>query len=295
MSAFTDIPDRGWVAALPERLRPFAQLARLDRPIGTWLLLFPCWWGLALAHSFDIDLYLLFGIGAVVMRGAGCTVNDIWDRKLDAQVERTARRPLASGAVTLAGALMFLVLQLLVALAVAIALGRLAVILAACSLVLVATYPLAKRVTWWPQLMLGFTFNWGAVMAFAVVTGGVGLPPLLLYAAGIFWTLGYDTIYAHQDKQDDKAIGIRSTALLWGEQSKGWIAVCYAATVALIIAAGFSAEHRWAIVVAGGIAALHFAWQVLTVDLDDPANCLSRFQSNRWIGWIILVGLLETW
>lgn len=295
MSAFTDIPDRGWVAALPERLRPYAQLARLDRPIGTWLLLFPCWWGLALAHSLDIDLYLLFGIGAVVMRGAGCTVNDIWDRKLDAQVERTARRPLASGAVTLAGALIFLVLQLLVALVVAVALGRLAVILAACSLVLVATYPLAKRVTWWPQLMLGFTFNWGAVMAFAVVTGSVGLPPLLLYAAGIFWTLGYDTIYAHQDKQDDKAIGIRSTALLWGEQSKRWIAVCYAATVTLIIAAGFSAEHRWAIVAAGGIAALHFAWQVLTVDLDDPATCLSRFQSNRWIGWIILVGLLETW
>ena len=295
MSAFTDIPDQGWVAALPERLRPYAQLARLDRPIGTWLLLFPCWWGLALAHSLDIDLYLLFGIGAVVMRGAGCTVNDIWDRKLDAQVERTARRPLASGAVTLAGALIFLVLQLLVALVVAIALGKLAVILAACSLVLVATYPLAKRVTWWPQLMLGFTFNWGAVMAFAVVTGSVGLPSLLLYAAGIFWTLGYDTIYAHQDKQDDKAIGIRSTALLWGEQSKRWIALCYAATVALIIAAGFSAEHRWAIVAAGGVAALHFAWQVLTVDLDDPANCLSRFQSNRWIGWIVLVGLLETW
>jgi 4-hydroxybenzoate polyprenyltransferase len=295
MSAFTDIPDRGWVAALPERLRPYAQLARLDRPIGTWLLLFPCWWGLALAHSLDIDLYLLFGIGAVVMRGAGCTVNDIWDRKLDAQVERTARRPLASGAVTLPGALIFLVLQLFVALVVAVALGRLAVILAACSLVLVATYPLAKRVTWWPQLMLGFTFNWGAVMAFAVVTGGVGLPPLLLYAAGIFWTLGYDTIYAHQDKQDDQAIGIRSTALLWGEQSKRWIALCYAVTVVLIIAAGFSAEHRWAIVAAGGVAALHFAWQVLTVDLDDPANCLSRFQSNRWIGWIVLVGLLETW
>lgn len=294
-TGFTDIAQTGWVQNLPERLRPFALLARLDRPIGTWLLLFPCWWGLALAHSTDIDWYVLFGIGALVMRAAGCTLNDIWDRKLDGEVERTRGRPLPSGQVTLIEAILFFVALCLIGFGIAAALGWLAIRLAIGIMALVVIYPLMKRVTWWPQLFLGLAFNWGAIIGWAVATDGLNLPAFLLYAAGICWTLAYDTIYAHQDKTDDERLGIKSTARLWGYDSPRWIAGFYAATIILIIAAGFLAEHGWAVVVAGAVAGLVFVWQLATLDLDSPANCLTRFKSSQAIGWIILIGLLATW
>jgi 4-hydroxybenzoate polyprenyltransferase len=294
-NGFTDIPQTGWVQNLPERIRPFALLARLDRPIGTWLLLFPCWWSLALAHSFDVDWYVLFGIGALAMRSAGCTLNDIWDRNLDGAVERTRGRPLPSGQVSLIEALLFFVVLCLIGLGVAVSLGWLAVRLSIGIMALVVTYPLMKRITWWPQLFLGLAFNWGALVGWAVATDSVALPAFLLYAAGICWTLGYDTIYAHQDKADDAELGIKSTARLWGVDSPRWIAGFYAAAVLLIVAAGFVAEHGWAVVAAGGLAGLVFLWQVATVDLDDQQNCLTRFKSNGLVGWIVLVGLLATW
>ena len=288
----SDIPRQGWVASLPVWARPFARLARLDRPIGTWLLLFPCWWGLALAGSRDLVLYLLFAVGAVVMRGAGCTINDIIDRDLDGRVARTADRPLPSGDVTLFGAFAFLALELLLGLAVLLWLKPLAIWLGVLSLVIVATYPAMKRITWWPQIFLGLAFNWGVLMGWATVREELGIAPLLLYLAGIFWTLGYDTIYAHQDKEDDARIGIKSTALRLGSASRVWIAGFYAVMVLLM---ALSAALVGNILIALPfllLAGLHAAWQVRRIDLDDPQSCLAMFRANRVIGWLVLAAYL---
>src|SRR5437868_4516794 len=219
----TDIPRDGWVARLPRALRPYARLARLDRPIGTWLLLFPCWWGLALAGSHEVILYGLFGLGAVLMRGAGCTLNDIADRDFDRMVARTATRPLAAREITVLQAAMFMGLQLAVSLAILLSLDRVAIALGVASLGLVAIYPFMKRITWWPQVFLGLAFNWGALMGYAAVRGAIEWPSVLLYAGGIAWTLGYDTIYAHQDKEDDARIGVKSSARRLGDTSKPWL------------------------------------------------------------------------
>ena len=275
----SDIPRTGLIASLPGWARPYARLARLDRPIGTWLLLFPCWWGVALAGSRDLFLYLLFAAGAVVMRGAGCTINDIIDRDLDGRVARTADRPLPSGAVTLTGAFIFLAVQLLLGLGV-------------LSLVIVATYPVMKRVTSWPQIFLGLAFNWGVLMGWATVRGSLAAAPLLLYLSGIFWTLGYDTIYAHQDKEDDARIGIKSTALRLGARSRIWIACFYAAMIVLMIAAAALIGTIWIALPLLLLAALHAAWQVWRVDFDDPADCLRMFRANRVIGWLVLAAYL---
>jgi 4-hydroxybenzoate polyprenyltransferase len=288
----SDIPTSGWVAGLPGWAQPFARLARLDRPIGTWLLLFPCWWGLALAGSRDVLLYLLFAVGAVVMRGAGCTINDIIDRDLDARVARTADRPLPSGAVTLFGAFLFLGLELLLGLAILLLLPPLAIGLGVLSLVIVATYPLMKRVTWWPQIFLGLAFNWGVLMGWATVRENLTAAPLLLYLAGIFWTLGYDTIYAHQDKEDDARIGIRSTALRLGRQSRLWVAGFYAAMILLMMAAAALVGTLWIALPFLLLAALHAAWQVWKIDFDDPQDCLAMFRANRVIGWLVLAAYL---
>src|SRR3954469_13094747 len=284
----TDIPRGGWVARLPRTLRPYARLARLDRPIGTWLLLFPCWWGLALAGSRDLFLYVLFAVGAVVMRGAGCTINDIIDRDLDGRVARTADRPLPSGAVTLTGAFAFLALELLLGLAILLLLRPLAIWVGVLSLVTIATYPLMKRVTWWPQIFLGLAFNWGVLMGWATVRENLTAAPLLLYLAGIFWTLGYDTIYAHQDKEDDAEIGIKSTALRLGAQSRRWIAGFYAVMILLMLAAASLVGTLWIALPFLLLAALHAAWQVWKIDFDDPQNCLAMFRANRVIGWLVL-------
>ena len=266
---------------------------RLDRPIGTWLLLFPCWWSLALAWRgwSDLWLFALFGIGAVVMRGAGCTYNDICDKDFDAQVARTADRPLPSGEVSVPRARIFLGLQLLVGLAILLALPRYAVWVGAASLALVFTYPLMKRITFWPQIFLGFTFNWGALLGWAAIREDIAWPAALLYVGGIFWTLGYDTIYAHQDKRDDPAAGVKSTALRLLFVSRPWIAAFYASTIVLFAASGIADGLRWPFLVGLALAAAQLAWQVWDAYLDDPKDCLAKFRSNRLFGWLMLAGI----
>jgi 4-hydroxybenzoate polyprenyltransferase len=292
----TDILGGDWIDRhAPAALRPYLRLARLDRPIGTWLLLFPCWWSAALAAEGMPDLWLmaLFAIGAVVMRGAGCTVNDILDRDFDARVERTRGRPIPSGQVGVGQALAFLVLLLLAGLAVLVQLDPLAVVLGAASLLLVFTYPLMKRITWWPQAFLGLTFNWGALLAWAAVRGTLDLPALLLYAGGLFWTLGYDTIYAHQDKEDDVLIGVKSSALRLGGASPFWIQVFYALAGLLFLAAGFAAGLPfpwWPVLFLPAL--LQLLWQARAWRMDDPADCLAKFRSNRWFGWLMLAAIL---
>ena len=291
----TDIQSGDWAGRYaPPALLPYIRLARLDRPIGTWLLLFPGWWGIALAAPGwpDWRLMALFAIGAVAMRGAGCTLNDIIDRDFDARVERTRTRPLPSGALGLRQAALFLAAQLAIGAAVLASLDRLAILLGLLVLALVATYPLMKRVTYWPQFFLGLNFNWGALMGWAAATGGLALPPLLLYLGGIAWTLGYDTIYAHQDKEDDVLIGVKSSALALGPGTRPWLYIFYAAAVALWAAAGATAGLGWPYWLGLGLALLQLFWQAARVDIDDPRNCLAKFRSNRWTGWLLLVGII---
>jgi 4-hydroxybenzoate polyprenyltransferase len=292
----SDIDSRDWVErCLPHRLRPYARLARLDRPIGSWLLLFPGWWGLALATRRwpDPRLMALFAVGAVAMRGAGCTLNDILDRRYDAQVARTRLRPLPSGAVSVRGAVVFMGLQAAVGAAVLLSLNRAAILLGLAVLALVGTYPLMKRITYWPQLFLGLNFNWGALLGWAAVRGGLGRPAVLLYLGGVLWTLGYDTIYAHQDKADDRRIGVKSTALALAENTRPWLFAFYSASLILWaaadIAAGLAAPCWIGFVL---VAAVQLAWQAASVDLDDPADCLGKFRSNRFVGWLLLAAII---
>ena len=304
----SDVRRDGWIdRLLPVPARPYARLMRLDRPIGTWLLLFPCWWGLFLAldkdhlpfawqaplqYWFVVGSAILFAIGAVVMRGAGCTYNDIVDRDFDAKVARTALRPIPSGQVSAWQAAAFLAAQLLVGLLILLTFNRFTILLGVLSLALVFTYPLMKRITYWPQAFLGLTFNWGALMGWAAATGRLGLPAFALYAGGIAWTLHYDTIYAHQDKEDDALIGVKSTALKLGAQTKPWLAGFSVATIVLFEIAVGLAHLGWPAMLAVAGVALHLTWQILTVDLDDPADCLAKFRSNRWIGWLLLIGII---
>lgn len=294
----TDIPHGSWIDRYaPSRWRPILRLARLDRPIGTWLLLWPCWWSVTLASAAHGSLpspYLLalFAVGAIVMRGAGCTYNDIVDRDIDGKVARTATRPLASGDVTLVQGWALLVGLSLVGLAVLVQLGTTAIFLGIAALALVAAYPFMKRITYWPQAWLGLTFNWGALVGWASVTGSIEWPALLLYAGGIAWTLGYDTIYAHQDKDDDALIGVKSAALRLGGATRPALVGFFTVAVGCWTAAGWLTGVPP--VVFGGVAgaAGHFAWQVLTSDFDDPADCLTKFKSNRFVGWLMFAGLL---
>jgi 4-hydroxybenzoate polyprenyltransferase len=292
---FTDIRRGDWIdRLLPARLAPYARLARLDRPIGTWLLLFPGWWSLALASPAapNLRLMALFAIGALLMRGAGCTYNDIVDRDFDARVARTATRPIPSGAVTPRQAALFLGLQLLLALIVLLQLDAFAIGLGAASLLLVAAYPFMKRITYWPQAFLGLTFNWGALLGWAAATGSLAAPAFLLYAGGIAWTLFYDTIYAHQDKEDDALVGVKSTALKLGTKTRPWL-VGFAAVAAILWALALAAAGLGWPAYAGlaGAAAL-LLWQVRRTDFDDPADCLAKFRAHRWLGWMMLVGIL---
>jgi 4-hydroxybenzoate polyprenyltransferase len=292
----TDIRSGDWAERhAPRHLLPYIRLARLDRPIGTWLLLFPGWWAIALAAPPAADwwrLMALFGIGAVVMRGAGCTLNDIIDRDFDARVERTRSRPLPSGAITTAQALAFLALQLMLGAAILLSLDRLAILLGLLVLLLVATYPLMKRITYWPQFFLGLNFNWGALMGWAAATGSLGWPAVLLYIGGIAWTLGYDTIYAHQDREDDALIGVKSSALALGAATRPWLFVFYAIAVALWGAAGAAAGLGWPFWAGLSLVLVQLFRQAAFVDIDDPADCLARFRSNRWTGWLLLVGII---
>ncbi|MEQ8505110.1 MAG: 4-hydroxybenzoate octaprenyltransferase [Rhodospirillales bacterium] len=291
----SDIPATSWIDRMPGKgLRPYLRLARMDRPIGTWLLLLPCWWAAALASPGWPDPWLLglFAVGALVMRGAGCTVNDLADRDFDKQVARTAGRPIASGQVSVVQAFLFLGLQLAIGLTVLLQFNTYTVILGASSLALVAVYPFAKRVTYWPQFVLGLTFNWGALVGWTAVTGQLAEPAILLYAAGVMWTLGYDTIYAHQDKEDDVLVGIKSTALKFGNATKPWLAAFYGAAVTLLAAAGHLAGLHPAYFIGLAVAGLHLAWQVRSLDLDDAKLCLARFKSNRDFGLIVLAAII---
>ncbi|HVO04686.1 MAG TPA: 4-hydroxybenzoate octaprenyltransferase [Candidatus Cybelea sp.] len=297
MSSATDIQADDWIDRIaPEGTRPYLRLARIDRPIGTWLLLFPGWWSLALAAPAgklpDGYAMVLFGIGALVMRGAGCTVNDMVDRDIDAKVARTAGRPLASGRLSFKQAVVFLALQLAVGLVILLQLQPLAIELGVFSLALIVTYPFMKRITWWPQAFLGLTFNWGALMGYAAVTNGLDWPPVLLYIAGFFWTLFYDTIYAHQDKEDDALIGVKSSARWLGQRTRPALFLFAAIMIALLMASVGAAGLGWAAKLGVIGVAGHLAWQALACDFDQPRDCLAKFKSNRQIGWILLAGLV---
>jgi len=289
----SDIPRGGWVDRwTPARARPYIRLARLDRPIGSWLLLFPCWWSIALATPDPLTpefwgLFALFGIGAVVMRGAGCTYNDICDRDFDAQVARTRDRPLPSGEVTVVQAVAFMIALMTLGAAILLSFNWFAIGVGAASLALVFTYPLMKRVTFWPQFFLGLAFNWGAWLGWAAVQGELALPAALLYVGGIMWTLGYDTIYAHQDRRDDVHAGIKSTARRFGLGSKPWLYAFYAGALALFAAAGHMADLGWPFHAGLGLGAVQLFWQVADVNLDDAKDCLRKFRSNRLFGWIV--------
>lgn len=290
-----DIPVGNWIDRwVPAAARPYLRLMRLDRPIGTWLLLFPCWWSIALAGAGwpDWRLMALFAAGSVIMRGAGCTINDMADHEFDALVERTKGRPIPSGAVSLTQAGLFLAGQLLAGLVILTQLNAAAIWWGVASLALVFPYPLMKRITWWPQAWLGLTFNWGALLGWVAVTGQMEAPPLLLYAAGILWTLGYDTIYAHQDKDDDQLIGVKSTALRLGAKTGPALIGFYAGAVVLLAVAGFAAHLSWPFYLLLLLSAGQLAWQARSLRMDDAADCLAKFKSNRLFGWGLLAAII---
>ena len=290
-----DAPAENWVDAYaPSWARPYARLARLDRPIGWWLLLLPCWWSVALASDGgpSLALLLLFFIGAVAMRGAGCTWNDIVDRDIDAAVARTRSRPLPSGAVTLKGALAFLSLQCLVGLGVLLSFNSFAFFLGLSSLLLVVIYPFMKRITYWPQFVLGLAFNWGALMGWAAVHGSLSAPPVLLYLGAVAWTIGYDTIYAHQDKEDDALIGVKSTALKLGASTQKWLWLFYGIALAAFAGAGAAAGLGPFFYPVLAASAALLVWQIVTLDINDPARCLRLFRSNRDFGLLLFIAIV---
>ncbi len=312
-----DMPAGHWIDRwVPVAWRPYFKLARIDRPIGTWLLLWPCWWSLALAAPFagaphpggtlpgwaptgwlggswpDPVLFALLGLGALVMRGAGCVWNDIRDRDLDAQVARTRSRPLVTGEVSVGAAYVFMVVLGLTGLGVLLAFDQAAVGLGLISLIPACIYPLAKRFTRWPQFFLGLAFNWGALLGWAAVTGTLDWPALALYVGGIAWTLGYDTIYGHQDKEDDAVFGVGSAAIALRTTTRPWLVVFYGAFMVGLTAAGAMSGIGWPFYAGLLAVGLHFAWQVRRVRFDDAANCLKVFRSNRDLGWIVLAAIV---
>ena len=291
-----------WVDRIaPPATRPYLRLSRADRPIGTWLLLLPCWWGVGLAAAASgqvtpTDLWIVLGcaIGAFLMRGAGCTWNDITDRDIDAAVARTRSRPIPSGQVTTRQALIWAVLQSLIAFGILLSFNLNAILLGILSLVPVAIYPFAKRFTWWPQVFLGIAFNWGALLAWTASTGSLGWPAVLLYVGGIAWTLFYDTIYAHQDTEDDALIGVKSTARLFGDATKTWLRGFLVATVlllgmAVVLALAPTGDVLALVLGIAGVWAMgwHLAWQLGRLDISDPALCLRLFRSNRDAGLLV--------
>lgn len=287
-----------WVDAwAPAWMQPYLRLARADRPIGSWLLLLPCWWSTALAavHAGEppnLWHLILFGVGSVVMRGAGCTWNDLVDRNLDASVERTRSRPIPSGQVSIAAAAIFLVALALVGLAVLVQFNSFAIATGVASLAIVSVYPFMKRITFWPQVVLGLAFSWGALMGWAAQFARLDAAALVLYAGSISWVIGYDTIYAHQDREDDALIGIKSTALLFQERTKPALALFFLLAVLLIAAAGWMAGAGVAFAIGLCAFAVHLAWQIWRIDIGDPALCLVLFKSNRDAGLILFAAIV---
>jgi 4-hydroxybenzoate polyprenyltransferase len=295
----TDAPPENWVDLYaPDSVKPYLRLMRADRPIGTWLLLWPCWWSAALAWGAagrtwpDLWLMLLFAVGAIVMRGAGCVYNDIADRHYDGEVARTRTRPIPSGQVSVTAAAIFMVALCFIGLAVLLQFNHFAIALGMGSLGVVAFYPFMKRITYWPQFVLGLAFSWGALMGWAYVFGRLDAPAFLLYAAAILWTIGYDTIYAHQDKEDDALVGLKSTALKFGPRTKPWLVLFYGGAVALLALAGAVAGAGWPLFAGLALASMHLVWQIATLDIDDDANCLRRFRSNRDFGALVFLAML---
>ena len=290
------VPDserRGFIGALPASLRPFASLMRLDRPIGAWLLFWPCAWSVALAGvDGRWSLFAWLALGALAMRSAGCVYNDIVDRDLDAQVERTRARPLASGRVRVGTAWVLTIALCLVGLIVLLQLDRTAQIVALGSIALVAAYPFMKRITWWPQAWLGLVFSWGALVGWPAVTGTVAAPALWLYAGSVAWVIGYDTLYAIQDKEDDALVGVRSSALALGRNAQLGVGLFYALAVAGWGIALWTVRPEWLVLLALLPAAFHLARQVAQADPDDPDRALALFRSNRWCGALVFFGML---
>ena len=294
-TGWTDIAAGGWVARLPASWRPYALLARLDRPIGSWLLFLPGLWSILLARPAPAEavrLILLFGLGALVMRSAGCVVNDMWDRDMDRLVTRTAGRPLASGALRMRQAAALVLALLLAGLLILLQLNGLAQALGVLSLALVALYPLAKRVTWWPQAALGVTFGWGAPMGYAAAAGRLDAAALALEAAAFAWILGYDTIYGHQDREDDALVGVRSTARLFARHTRPFLVACYGAALALLALSGWLAGLSGWFLPALLLPAALLAHQVRALNVDDPAHCLRLFKLNREAGLAVAAAIL---
>ncbi|GAK33502.1 4-hydroxybenzoate polyprenyltransferase, mitochondrial [alpha proteobacterium Q-1] len=298
MKDMAKTPDSvvGWVGHMPRAARPYLRLMRADRPAGFWLLMWPCLWSVAFVLSpLDADFWplcALFLVGSIVMRGAGCTWNDIVDRKLDSAVARTALRPIPAGEVRVWQALLFAAFLSLIGLLVLLSFNRFAIWLGVLSLLPVSLYPFAKRITYWPQAVLGLTFNWGALMGWAAVTGSLSAAPLLLYAGCLFWTLGYDTIYAHQDTADDAIIGVKSSALRLGDRSPLAIALFYAVFWGATLIAGLIAGLGWGWLPGLMLLGLHLGWQVIRLDIHDPARCLSLFRANSVVGWIVFLSAM---
>jgi len=297
-SPIADAPRKNWVDRFaPQRLRPWLRLMRADRPIGVWLLLWPCWWSVALSSRAvdvfpDPALLILFAIGAFAMRSAGCIYNDILDRDIDAKVARTQARPLASGQISVRSAMALIVGLCLVGLAVLIQFNLFAICLGFASVGIVLIYPLMKRVTFWPQAFLGLAFSWGALMGWAAIFGSLALAPVILYGAAVAWTIGYDTIYAHQDREDDEVIGLKSTALKFGDQTARWLSLFYGITWGGLAFSGWLIGAGLWFFVGMVFAGAHLIWQIATLDINDSQNCLDRFRSNHGFGAIVFFALV---
>ncbi|WKX99481.1 hypothetical protein Q1695_014398 [Nippostrongylus brasiliensis] len=285
------------VSAAPTAVQPYLQIMRLDKPIGTWLLYWPCTWSIALATPAgqlpSLYYLALFGAGAVLMRSAGCVINDLWDKEFDKKVERTKMRPLACGSLTERQAVALLTGLLSTSLAVLLQLNWFSVAVGSASMFLVVGYPLAKRYTYWPQFVLGLTFNWGALLGWSAVQGSLSsAAPIVLYLAALQWTLLYDTIYAHQDKTDDIMIGVKSTALRFGENTKKWLSGFGTAAVTGLGLTGYLADQTWPYYLALAGTSAHFAWQIRTVNINDGQDCWRKFKSNQWMGAILFAGIV---
>ncbi|MEE6460047.1 hypothetical protein FKM82_000840 [Ascaphus truei] len=285
------------VGAMPQTVQPYLRLMRLDKPIGTWLLYLPCTWSIGLAAEPGClpDMYMLalFGTGAVLMRGAGCTINDMWDRDFDRKVERTASRPIAAGDISRFQSLVFLGGQLSLALCVLLCLNYYSIALGAASLSLVVTYPLMKRITYWPQLVLGLTFNWGALLGWSAIKGSCDWSVCLpLYVSGVMWTLIYDTIYAHQDKKDDMVVGVKSTALRFSEQTKQWLSGFSLAMITGLTLTGLSCDQTFPYYTAVALIGAHLAHQIYTLDINSAEDCWKKFSANRTIGFLLFAGIV---
>jgi 4-hydroxybenzoate polyprenyltransferase len=282
----------------PAVLRPYLRLARADRPIGFFLLALPCCWSVSLAARSvgeaypELWLLFLFAAGAIVMRAAGCTYNDLIDRDIDAQVARTQSRPLPSGMISPGAATLFMLALCLAGLSVLLSFNSTTIWLGLCVIPIVALYPFVKRFSHWPQAVLGLAFNWGALMGWTAVLGRLDWPAVLLYAGAVAWTIGYDTIYAHQDREDDDLIGLKSTALKFGRATKPWLAALYATAWLAITTAGLMAQAGTAFLLGMIAAGAQLAWQVKTLDIDDAENCLRRFRSNRDFGLIVFAAIV---